>query len=396
VYDLSLSRGGHMLTGSDAQPLVGHRSRTTLLALLSMAIGVAGFLIVAEIVLRLLPVADEMVVLPVDDHNPVLRFAPNRRFTYSMRWDFAVVNRGWINNYGFNNDQQYDSSLHTPLLAVVGDSYIEALPISYRATLQGRLAQLGGNRGRVYSFGMSGAALSQYLAEAEFAKANFRPNGLVVVVVGNDFDESLGRYGTPIALHYFQEHPNGLRLARVDYAPNLFRRAIGRLALARYLVINLKLLETIAKIRRRRAAESAVRFVGNTADAADSERVADSRRVVDEFLAELPSRSGLEPSRILLVVDGIRPNLYRADDLKAAAGSYFDVMRRYLMATATRGGFGVIDMQRRLIERHQRDGARFELPADAHWNAIAHEEAATAVAASPVFLRTFGSLGTVP
>jgi hypothetical protein len=384
-----------MLPEVAGQLYSGGRNRTALLAALSFAIGLAGFLIAAETLLRFLPVPDGLMVLPVNQHNPVLRWMPNRRFTYSIGWNFAHVNRGWINNYGFINDQQYDSSLHTPLLAVVGDSYVEALLVSYQETLQGRLAQLVGNRGRVYSFGMSGAALSQYLAEAEFARAGFRPTGLVVVIVGNDFDQSLRRHDSPRGFHHFEQHPDGLRLGRIDYSPEPVRRAIGRLA--RYLVWNANLFPTLAKIKAQFTKRTTnIQFVGNTPATADSQRLADSRRAVDEFLTQLPSRSGLDPSRILLVVDGIRPNLYRADDLQTAVGSYFDLMRRYLMATAAVRGFEVIDMQPRFLERHQRDGSRFEHHSDDHWNAIAYEEAATAVARSLVFLRVFGSPKTVP
>jgi hypothetical protein len=38
------------------------------------------------------------------------------------------------------NDQVCDSTATTPLLAVIGDSYVEALMVAYRETLQGRLA----------------------------------------------------------------------------------------------------------------------------------------------------------------------------------------------------------------------------------------------------------------
>jgi hypothetical protein len=382
----------------DGPPYSGGRKRAALLAVLSFAIGVTGCFIVAETVLRFLPVPKGLLVLPVNENEPVLRWVPNRRFTYSIGWNFTLVNRGLINNYGFTNDQPYDSSLHTPLLAVVGDSYVEALLVPYQETLHGRLARLVGSRGRVYSFGMARAPLSHYLAEAEFAKTTFRPNGLVVVIVGNDFDESFLEDRSQKGLHYFEKHPGGLRLTRTDYSPQPLRRAIGRLAVVRYLALNSPLLPTIAKVRARLGKRTAsnVEFVGNTPAAADSQRLTDSRQVVDEFLAQLPSRSGLEPSRILLLVDGIRPHLYRAEELNAAAGSYFDLMRRYLMATAARRGFEVIDMQPRLVQRHQQDGSRFEHPADAHWNAIGHEEAATAVARSLVFLRVFGSPGTVP
>jgi hypothetical protein len=132
------------------------------------------------------------------------------------------------------------------------------------------------------------------------------------------------------------------------------------------------------------------RFVGNTAAAADSQRLADSRRVVDAFLAQLPARSGLAPSRILVLVDGMRRQLYEPAELERAAGSYFDLMRRYLLENAPRAGYEVLDMQARFIERHQRDGAVFEFLGDNHWNSTGHEEAAAAVAVSRTYRRALG------
>jgi hypothetical protein len=366
---------------------------TALLGAISMVIGLVGTLLIAEIVLRFLPVAGVPRILPVNAQNPLLRYALDRRYTWSVGWDFGVTNRGRTNNYGFVNDQDYDANAHTPLLGVIGDSYVEALLVPYAETVHGRLAGLVGEQGRVYSFGMSGAALSQYLAEAEFARVTFRPSALVIVIVGNDFDESLPRYKSPTGFHYFEESGGQLRLARMDYSPSRLRSVVRWFAVARYLVYNLRLPQGIASVKAR-FSEPAARpgqFVGNTAGAPDSQRLADSRRVVDEFLAELPARSGLDPSRIVLVVDGMRTNLYSAEGLKAARGSYFDVMRGYLMSRAAPRGFEVIDMQPRFIERYRRDSVRYEFPTDGHWNAVGHEEAAVAVARSTVFKETFGA-----
>jgi hypothetical protein len=68
------------------------------------------------------------------------------------------------------NDQNYDPSTDTPLMAVIGDSYVEALMVPYEQTIQGRLSQRVPSHNRVYSFAASGAALSQYLAYAMYAK----------------------------------------------------------------------------------------------------------------------------------------------------------------------------------------------------------------------------------
>jgi hypothetical protein len=366
--------------------------RRLFLAGIAIAIGLMAPLLLAEVVLRFLPVVTGLRTPAVNAAEPVKRFTPRRAFTYSRGWDFKGVNRGQTNNYGFVNDRDYDPSAATPLLAVVGDSYVEAVMVPFPETLQGRLAPCVDGRGRVYSFGVSGAALSQYLAEASFARSKFHPDGLVVVIVGNDFDEGLRRGGAAPGFHYFREDSGRLVLERVDYAPSLVRRLLRQSALVRYLTMNVPDGgNVLANVRRglRGPTQDATRYVGNTSAAADPGRLASSQRVVEEFLALLPRYAGLEPRRIVLVVDGMRPDLYSPDGLRAAGGSYFDLMRRFLMGRAQGLGFEVIDMQPRFVARHARDGTVFEHPFDAHWSGRGHEEAARAVAASGVFQRVF-------
>jgi hypothetical protein len=373
-------------------------ARKLLLASLAVGIGLLAPLLLGEVVLRFFPVVSGLRTLAVNAHDPVKRFTPNRAFTYSQGWNFQDVNRGRTNNFGFVNDQDYDSTTRSPLLAVIGDSYVEAVMVPFPETFHGRLARCVDGRGRVYSFGASGAPLSQYLAEAEFARAKFRPDGVVVVVVGNDFDESLRRYKVEPGFHYFREDST-LVLERVDYSPSPLRRLMRQSALVRYLTMNVPGGgNVIANLRRGLTGPDPdrVRYIGNTSASAEPQRLASSRKAVEAFLARLPAYAGVPAERILLVVDGIRPNLYREEELQAASGSFFDLMRRRLMDLARASGFEVIDMQARFMQRHAGDGSRFESAADAHWNSLGHQEVARAIAASGVFARIFPGATCAP
>ena len=70
--------------------------------------------------------------MPVDAADPVLHFTPNRPFTNSLGWNFHNVVHGRVNNAGFVNDQDYVRD-GPPLIAVIGDSFIEAQMVPYAA-----------------------------------------------------------------------------------------------------------------------------------------------------------------------------------------------------------------------------------------------------------------------
>jgi hypothetical protein len=362
------------------------------------------WLAIAEGVCRLLPVNSGIEVLPVDAANPIIRFQPNRDYVYSHGSLLRDVNRGHVNNFGFVNDQNYDPDDARPLLAVIGDSYIQASMVPYPLTLQGRLAARQQGHRRVYSFASSGSSLLDYLYYAAYARRRFHAEWLVINIVGNDFDEMLLRYKQASAFHYLTEQPDGsLQPILLDYHPGSGRFLLRHSALARYLVFNIgssapwmsDLLAWLHRLRLRlsqpvSAAHAATpEFVGNAASEADPLRVELSQRATFWVLDHLPDSVGLPPSHMLILMDGYR--VFEPEQLEAERGSFFGIMREFLIPEARRRGYEVQDMQEWFLRRHRRDGAVFDFPDDAHWSALGHEEAANAVLASELYRRFSGA-----
>src|SRR5687768_3524037 len=89
--------------------LVGKTHRRVATGLLLSAASLLTCAVVAESVLRFLPVNNQPVWLSVDSSTPTLRFAANRPFVYSRDWNLRYVNRGRTNNLGWVNAQDYDT-----------------------------------------------------------------------------------------------------------------------------------------------------------------------------------------------------------------------------------------------------------------------------------------------
>jgi len=328
-----------------------------------------------EMMLRFLPVCDPTRRLPVNDGNPILRFEPNRTFIWSQGWNFELVNEVHVNNFGFVNNHDYSSHNANPVFAIIGDSYVQAIMVPFPETVMGRLQRDVGDDADIYSFGVSGSPLSQYLAYADYVREHFNPRALAVAIIGNDFDESLYKYKQAPGYHYFDQAQNGeLGITRVDYAPGVFKDVIRQSALGRYLGINLDLQRRFRSLTADTSKEREFNlYVGNTHSDSNPMRVQDSQDAVDAFLRLLPSRAGLEPDNIVLIVDGRRPHLYDPQTLELTNKSFFSIMRTYLMTRASGAGYEVIDMEPAFLDHFAQHRQRFEFLHDNHWNALGHE-----------------------
>lgn len=357
--------------------------RNIIFAAIAIFLGLSIPLACGEVILRFLPVSDGFGAEPVNAAHPVFHYAPNRDLTWSHGWNFDNVNRVHINNAGYVNAQSYERDDARPLLAVVGDSYVEAAMIPYPETLQGRLAAIAAPDRRVYSFAASNAPLSQYLVWAREARATWKAQALVVVIIGNDFDESLAEYRVIPGLHHYVESADGaLKLTRFDFSPSLFRSIAERSTLVRYLALNLRVQDPVRRLLDF-SGEPDRGYAGNTAVIASPERIDKAKAAARAFFADLTAYAGWRADQVVFVVDGLR----YPDEAKLHADSYFAQMRSYFIAQAQRAGFETIDMDAWFLPLAEAGPVRFEFPRDGHWNGEAHGLAADAVARSAMFLR---------
>lgn len=354
--------------------------------------GILLSLVVLEFFLRLCPVHEGAYRLAVNDNNPIIRHKENRDFIFSNGWNFPIVTTKHSNNYGFINDHDYSNQEDTSLMAIIGDSFVEALQVENRLTMHGILAkETADGEGRVYSFGASGSPLSTYLAYAEYVSNEFRPTSMVFVIIINDFDESISKYREQPGMHLFRLTSNGeLELERSDFEPSIVRKLAKQSALIRYLHLNLQVLDRILPWILG-GLDDSVKYAGNILVDASSEHVLDSKKAVDKFFDLLPLYSHLNAESILFVIDGMRPDLYSDTEFKTARGSYFDIMRKDFINEAMKNGYEIIDMQPIFIARHRENGAKFEFETDGHWNAAGHKLVAESIQYSNVYSRTFGS-----
>ena len=311
-----------------AGPQSRGRLRQFVFALITVLLTVVVCLGSAEILLRFLPVQSGLRSQPVTAENPVFHFTPERDATFSRGWDFEMVNHRRVNNAGWVNDQNYRKDDETPLLAIVGDSYVEALMVPYAQTLYGRLAEKLAGRFRVYSFGASGAPLSQYLIWAGHAVREYGARAVVINLVGNDFDESYISYNKGPGWWVYAPGPDGnLHLQLIEYRPGWLRSVLRHSSLARYVFFNLQFTNTWREIRSFFFGSPAVagpRYAGNTDAQADPVRVKTSLAVIDAFFRDLPTIIGLPPNRVLFTLDGFR----YPDNEAGGRGTYFDLMRQ--------------------------------------------------------------------
>lgn len=343
-------------------------------------------LLAFELVLRFLPVARAPAVAPATAADPIQRYVANAPFTWSVGWNLQNVVRGGTNAQGFVANYDYDRSGTSPLVAVIGDSFIDALVVPFADTITGRLQQAIGARGRAYAFAQSGAPLSQYVAYATHACETYRPERLVITIVGNDFDESL--FARRQRNGFFHLHPkaDGFDFALTPAPPQGFSERIARnSALALYVFRNILTSGRIAPllIGRANADESRpAAYVGNTLAEASAARVAEGEKVIGWFLDRLANSMCVEPKHTVLVVDAMRPEIYDPARLQAARPSYFGRMRTKLLDDAAARGFRVVDLEQPFLTSFAKDNRRFESPIDNHWDDHGHAVATEAVIAA--------------
>lgn len=397
------------------------------LNVLAILLGLAIIPIILEIGLRFFPVFSGM---PVNRTSEVYSFTPNVTIQRSSNWDMSNARKRQVNNVGFISDQAYDSAAKTPLIAIVGDSYIEAMQVDYRDTVEANLLAKCAPNARVYSFGAQFAPLSQYLSWVKYASQTYHPQIMVVNIVGNDFDESLLSHqietnagGVP-GMQFYDLSRESPRMITVPFKQEgWLTQVLRHSVLAQYLVRNVGVVNLVNDYRNginpwansgnqskqdvntsnkataeltsqdsqvvavkkdadstrvgkiekgiSSAGSNPSEYVGNARRAYSSQKLQLSKKAVDTFLSQLPEAAHLPPGDIVITVDAERPLIYTSAGQQDLT-SFFSVMRGYLIQRARAQGFIVVDLRPAMIKKFEISGEQFEFSDDNHWNANGH------------------------
>ena len=312
----------------------------------------------------------------VDD---CVRYAPNQSGVWRVRNEiaapYAINGQGWNSGIG---DYRLARTPGTGRVALVGDSFIEALQVPYNASAGEDLAAeltASGNPTEVYRFAISGAPMSQYLQMIEHAVAPYRPDWVVVLVVHNDFDESYkfkpGRYTSSFLKLRVEEGKVVGEIPPAPWRPEaiewLRQTATARFFLYRWqvrpeILVNLLLPPAHAEI----AANSDIGAI-----LADRPGV---EAVTDYLFARMDAAVRAIGAHLLLAMDGDRYAIYRGADSPALE------LNRIAAETAARRHIPFVDLEPVFEADWRQKHRRFDFDADSHWNEHGHAVAAAAIA----------------
>ena len=329
-------------------------------------------LLVFELFFRWVMPATQVPFIEYDRTFNILHYriaGPREGISTSGRWCERPV-RWRINNDGWNSAIDYTTQGRTkPLVALIGDSYIEALQVNVGESVTDDLRRRQAGRREVYGFGFSGAPLSQYLEMSRYVREVFHPEILVFNVVYNDFDESL-RELAPLP-HFLQltSGAGGLEeAAPVPYQANRLKRLAARSALVRYLWVNLHLPDMLRSWSAPKG--DPARFYGNV-DLVELQRHREMVEQATYKLVDLIRREN-PGTEILFMMDAPRLEIYEGLPGEGRLGWLHQLLR----SACERSGCRFLDLTVPFRERYERDHVPFNFPDDYHWNAVGHALAA--------------------
>jgi hypothetical protein len=288
---------------------------------------------------------------------------------------FAQLRARWhINNEGWNSPVDYTTVKHRPLIAVIGDSYIDAMQVESGSDYPSLMRNALEGEYDVYSFGMSGAPMSQYLHMSRYVTERFDPDILIFNIVTNDFDESVHSIRPFIHLMTVDERDGSIveippRVDRRHSEYSWTKRALKKSAIVRYLFLNLRMKQTVAALRSRKKEK----YIDNTkadrikANAAKIDDAVDY--IVRTIREENPDR------RIMFVIDAPRGAIYAGDPGSYGLSFLHDMMKE----ACSSHGVELLNMTDAMTEDYRKNGKKFNSEYDNHWDAYGHEVVAREV-----------------
>ena len=276
-----------------------------------------------------------------------------------------------INAQGWNQATDFvvDENRQKPLVAMLGDSYVEGFYIDPSAHVMQRLKARENHRFEVYQLGKSGSGFGHFIQMAHYLADNrYTPDVLVILINRGDFWSSVQR---PT-----QKGPQSLQLAVNDNGETslsppkqtqrvTWRRWLRQSALARYLIWNANLNPFGGQID----------LAANGQLQSTEAHIAANPRYEQAFRYMTRSIKGHLPhTKIVFLVDADRENF--SDDEPPAPLPAMAIIKKVCAVEPCTH----VDLTSTFHEYWKRTGQPLNFAHDYHWNETAYGLAAEVLA----------------
>lgn len=329
--------------------------------------------IILELFFRFIIPASEVPRLKFYPEERIFKMDTNakREGLYTIGKAASQRGRWRINNDGWNSPVDYLQTSDKIKLAVFGDSYIEALQVDSDKSYPSLLRQVLSQTHEVYSFGISGAPLSEYLNYSRYANKHFNPDVLIFNVVHNDFDESiLSLNSNDIHLLTLNANEGNVTENLPADNPNLTRhgwkkRLLLKSALFRYLYVNLHITQSIKALKQSKKSQE--EFNANVVTSEIDQNKELIELAVDYILRKI--REENPGKRVIFVMDAPREDIYK-DRLENSSVIFLNQM---LSKYAREYDHEILDLTSAMKASYDKNQVPFNSDLDGHWNEYGHQ-----------------------
>jgi hypothetical protein len=336
-----------------------------------------GLLVLAEGILRLMPVSQGFYLDNITPDQPIARRLGNREATSSIGWKMSEPVSIPINAQGFIYADDFNAETNKHLTIMIGDSQIEAPLIPWEQSLANGLESRFKGDMAVYPVGMSGAPLSQYLIWYQHMATIYRPETVVFFVSSNDFVESFEAYGLFPGFHYFSEDANGtVSLNLRAYQRGIVGRMASSSSLLAYVLNNLDGISFLASVwnsgkhviseqaRKQLTASALSGTLTSEDDSINRTRQEKGRQAIGLFFERLP-RNDQGKANIVFAMNPDTQKDELSDQFRTGAQAY---------------GYSVIELGKAFDQSILAHGQALTFEGDVHWNRYGQAVVADTVA----------------
>lgn len=312
--------------------------------------------------------------------NKIVKYLPDQKGAFreknEVKTRFKINENGWNSAYDSYTKERNSKRR----IAIIGDSYVEALMVDYNNSMAEQLERkLGQNKNEVFRFAISGAPFSQYLHMLREEVLEYKPDYVVFVLVHNDFDESweykAGRYTSSFMKLKVKDDA-----VESEVMPTAFKERwyefIRHSAIYRYLVYRQKVNIEGLKNKILTFEKTQKKYEANIDVSTINKKMAHNYIATEYIIKEIKMLSYKHSFTPILMIDAERSSIYANKEEKS------EVLQLNSMVSELAAKYKIsnIDLQEVFEKDFKKNKTKFEYQCDSHWNAYGHQIASQELA----------------